>query len=344
MLNGKIFVRVLMVAGSIIFPSLLFAGDFHKYENLICSDCHIMHYSKEHDYQGASVPDPLLAGGGPFPSLLKNNPANLCLSCHDGKTDVPDVYANNSMGNLRAAGALNKVGDSGSYAETNGHTIGSTSIAPGGTWNGNSVRGLLCQDCHNTHGNDSYRNLKPDRGGASSVSVSYTTNSGWVSGKMVVQGVSSPLETHYDVSNLKYGIDSGKTISDWCGGCHTLFHGAGGSSNMGGSSSGDTPGVSGNEWFRHPTGGITMGMAKTNGNVDASHWWQISGAGAPQSRVPVVTASGTIPSDDNQPFCGSCHKAHGSINKFGLLLDDDQTSAKEDGTKVKDTCQQCHYQ
>lgn len=344
MLILKNFIKVLITAtaGIIFCPSFLLAGDSHQYINLMCSDCHIMHYSKQHDYNGTFDTDPTISSGGPFPSLLKATPGDLCLSCHDGKTDAPDVYGADASVYLRSAGALNKVGDSGLYAEINGHSLGSTSIAPGGTWN--SSAGLSCLDCHDVHGNSYYRNLKPDRGGANSVNVTYATSTSWITGVMIVQSASAPMSAHYDVSNIRYGIDAGKTLSDWCSGCHTSVHGAPGSANMGGSGSGDTPDFSGNEWLRHPAAGITMGIARANGHVDTNHWLQISGAGALRSRVPVVTAAGIIPADDNQPFCGSCHKAHGSTYKAGLLLDNDQTPAKEDGTKPLDTCQQCHYE
>jgi predicted CXXCH cytochrome family protein len=86
-----------------------------------------------------------------------------------------------------------------------------------------------------------------------------------------------------------------------------------------------------------------MARGVANRHVDASHWFSSLG-----SRVPVVSPSGTIPgtggTSDNQVFCGSCHKAHGSSHRAGLIFDDETTAIPEDGTSLVQTCQQCHYQ
>src|SRR3990172_4400761 len=103
------------------------AGDFHTTASLVCSDCHVMHYSATHTYSGAVTPDPLLASGGPYPKLLKNSSIQLCLACHDGKSDAPDVRGANTGTYVRAAGQLNVNGDGN---EGTGHTIGSNSPPP----------------------------------------------------------------------------------------------------------------------------------------------------------------------------------------------------------------------
>jgi hypothetical protein len=86
-----------------------------------------------------------------------------------------------------------------------------------------------------------------------------------------------------------------------------------------------------------------MAQAVVNGTVDPNHWFS-----ALASRVPVVSASGTVPgtsgTSDTQVFCGTCHKAHGSTNPKGLIYDDETTATPEDGTSQMQTCQQCHYQ
>jgi hypothetical protein len=161
----------------------------------------------------------------------------------------------------------------------------------------------------------------------------------------VQQIATTPMSVHYDAGNIRYrqaltGItDFG--LSEWCGGCHGNYHGAGGSQNMGGSPTGDTN--AGNPWLRHPTRDVTLSRGVTNKHVDASHWFSTL-----SSRVPVVSPSGAIPgtsgSSDNQVFCGSCHKAHGSTNRAGLIFDDETTAIPEDGTSLMQTCQQCHFQ
>jgi predicted CXXCH cytochrome family protein len=85
-----------------------------------------------------------------------------------------------------------------------------------------------------------------------------------------------------------------------------------------------------------------MAQGVTNQHVDPNYWFT-----GVQSRVPVVSASKTVPgpaaTSDNQPFCGTCHKAHGSTHRAALIWDDPTSPALEDGTSATQTCQACHY-
>lgn len=281
-----------------------------------------MHYSESHTLTGGFTPDPLLAGGGPFPKLLKNSQSQLCLACHDGKTDAPDVRGANTGNYVRAAGQLNVNGDGN---EPTGHTIGSSANPPGGSW---TNPGLECIHCHDKHGNGYYRNLLPNPGTATGKFVTYTTGTTYTGTAAIQQLASIPMATHYAVSNIHYrqtlvgSTDFG--LSQWCGGCHGNIHG-------------DTGAL-----FTHPEG-VTMAQGVADGKVDSTHWFS-----SLASRVPVVSPSDTIPgtasASDNQVFCGSCHKAHGSTNQYSLIYDDDSTAALEDGTSLNQTCQQCHFQ
>ena len=318
--------------------SFAVAGDFHTTTSLACSDCHVMHYSETHTYTGAATPDPLLASGGPFPKLLKNSSSQLCLACHDGKTDAPDVLGSNTGTYVQAAGQLNVNGDGN---EGTGHTISSTAAPPGGSW---TNPGLQCTHCHDKHGNGYYRNLLPNPGAATGKTVTYMTGSAYTGTAAIQQLASSPMATHYAASNILYRqtqiANSDFGLSEWCGGCHGDYHGGGGAFNIGGSPTGDT-GAS--PWLRHPTRDVTMAEGVTNRHADSTHWFS-----SLLSRIPVVSPSGTIPgtasSSDNEVFCGSCHKAHGSPNRKGLIFDNETTAATEDGTALNQTCQQCHYQ
>jgi len=329
-----------VVACALLFASRLDAGDFHTVSSLVCSDCHVMHYSESHLLGGEAGPDPLLAPGGPFPYLLKAAQAQLCLACHDGRVDVPDVRGANTGGYVRAAGQINVLGD-GPQVEGTGHTVGSTAAPPGGAW---TNPGLSCPHCHATHGNPYYRNLLPNPGTATGKFVTYLTGSLYTGTAAIQQLAAAPMVAHYAAGNILYrqaavgSTDFG--LSEWCSGCHGSYHGAGGSSNIGGSPSGDggaTP------WLRHPTRDVTMAQAVSNRHVDGSHWFSTLA-----SRVPAVSPSGTVPgtagTSDSQVFCGSCHRAHGSPNPKGLIFDDDATPTPEDGTLLRQTCQQCHYQ
>jgi hypothetical protein len=331
--------------GVLVFTSFFFlgiparGGDFHYQGSLMCSDCHVMHYSETHTLGGGPGPDPNLAAGGPFVSLLKNTKAQLCLTCHDGRSDTPDVRGAHGGGYTRAAGQLNVQGD-GSAVESTGHTLGSTTAPPGGTW---SNPGLQCQHCHATHGNDYYRNLLPNPGTATGKYVTFLTGGTYSGTAAVQQLVNTPMASHYAADNVRYRrTQVGTTdfgLSEWCSGCHGSFHGAGGSATMGGAVGGDT-GLT--PWLRHPTRDVTMAQAVTTRRVNGTHWFSTLA-----SRVPVVSPSATIPGtsggSDNEVFCGSCHRAHGSTKLKGLIFDDETTATAEDGTTLLQTCQQCHY-
>ncbi len=294
---------------------------------------------------GPTPPTVPLGSGGPFPKLLRRSESELCLACHDGRTDTPDVLGANASAYVRAAGALNRAGDSGQYAEASGHSLGSTNAPPGGTWTGNQAGGLQCKHCHDIHGNAYYRNLTPNPGTATAKFVTYLTGTTYSGTAAVQQVANSPMSTHYALGNILYRqAQVGTTdfgLSEWCGGCHGNYHGVGGAANMGGSPSGDTN--TGSPWLRHPARDVTMARAVANKHADASHWFS-----ALASRVPIVSPSGIVPgtsgTSDNQVFCGSCHKAHGSDHRAGLIFDNETTAIPEDGTSLMQTCQQCHYQ
>ena len=310
-------------------PAGLWAANYHAgIANLHCAECHVMHASHDGVTYGGGAFSPT-----GFPALLKGQTVNeLCLSCHDGGTGTagtaPDVAGPASYETAalkRCAGAF-QAGHG--LATANGHDLGvGGQTAPGGTWS--SGTGVSCVDCHDPHGNTNYRNLVM-RPGTAAADRPVTD---------VSQTLVTPTSTHYSVTNTRY---TGAALAAWCMGCHTSPHGNAGDVAMGGSAGGDAPGSS-SYWLRHPTEAITMSQGATNGHVDPAYWFS-----ALQSRPPVVSASATIPggpaTSDNQPFCGSCHKAHGSTHRAGLIWDDPTSAALEDGTSVTQTCQACHHQ
>ncbi len=288
------------------------AGDYHVGPSLICSDCHVMHFSETHTYGGTIGQQefPTLVTG-PNPHLLRRpqDSSQICIACHDGRTNAPDVLGVNSAGVfLRAAGQLNSSTDPPQIQGT-GHTIGSMDPAPGAgnQWNGNGTTGLLCSHCHATHGNPYYRNLVTNPGNATGITVTYMTGSAYDSSSKVQQVVNTPLADHYKVENIRYRQTTGG-LSVWCRGCHDY------TTSLAHPFDSDIP-----------NSGIT------------SRWHE-----SHTSRVPVVSASQTIPGSDNRVICLSCHKAHGSANVSAELWDDMTTPAPEDGQSVNDTCLQCH--
>ena len=145
--------KTLALAGVLVIAAIpAYAGDYHKGVNLVCSDCHVMHYSQQHGYNanGGGVTTPL--ANGPHEFLLRNDINDLCLSCHDGQSFAPDVLGAHGNGYVRQAGALNEVGGAAPYYEADGHTLGSTDVAPGSNPPWNDAEGLQCTDCHAPHG------------------------------------------------------------------------------------------------------------------------------------------------------------------------------------------------
>ncbi|MFQ6098460.1 MAG: hypothetical protein ACE5O2_12110 [Armatimonadota bacterium] len=310
--------------------SISLAGEYHESGQLHCSDCHIMHASQRGIGYGGSVLNP-----PGYPSLLRAaTPSELCLTCHDGGggtgDSAPDVMTAASYETAdvkRPAGAFQAPV---AVATQNGHDLGvPDEVAPGGTWS-SGAQGMSCATCHDPHGNGNYRNLVP-RPGTASADLQVTA---------ISESVQTPTSAQYSVANVGY-TDSDNGLAEWCRGCHTDFHGPAGDSRLGGSSSGD-PAGSDSFWFRHPTRDVTMAEGAANGHIDGDYWFT-----AAASRVPVVSPSGVIPgtpgSSDNEVFCGSCHKAHGSGHRSALIWDDPSTGAIEDGASATQTCEMCHY-
>ena len=237
--------------------------------------------------------------GGPFPQmLLASTTNNLCLACHDGTdTDAPDVI---DPSYPAAGGYFDDPGDS----SDNAHNLGLSfeEVPPGG----DDSLILSCASCHNPHGTSNHRNLlsNPAGGGNSAdvdVIVSQTESADGPGGN-------SPDEV-YVPSNIVYR--SG--MADWCNDCHPDFHGA---------SETGTP----EPWSRHPQDVTINGQSY----ADYAHW-----DGSISDRIAVESPDDTmVPSADDQVFCLSCHKAHGSADKSSLVY--------ADGDRMLSSCQQCH--
>jgi len=331
---------LLGVIAVICMPMIAVAGDFHSGASLICSDCHVMHFSQSHDYNpsGSGFFTPL-GSAGPYEYLLRNDVNELCLTCHDGQSFAPDVLFTNANAYVRQAGALNRPGFG--LAES-GHTLDATDVAPGSNPVWSEAAGLHCTNCHQPHGynpgGNAYRNLKYDPGngfGFPGVFVSYATGTNVLT-EDVYQVAAGPMATHYAYSNIFFN-EPDPTKSDYaqfCKGCHTDFHGDKGGAELGG--------AVGTEWLRHPTNDADIG-AVGGGHSSLGEFT------AHTNRVPVMSASGVWdpPAADNTPSCMSCHKSHGNQNAFGLIFMSGTGTVTEEGdggTQTKDLCKQCHVQ
>lgn len=329
----RIFIALLALFALSIIDKNTAAGEEIGHARLLCSDCHTMHYSVSGEIPPGAGP------GGPFVDLLLTQTTNqLCLSCHDG-SDPSAPNVDNALGYAPAAGYFSP---GGSVIEGNRHSLGSSDDPPGHT-GGSWSEILTCASCHEPHENTNYRNLVENPGEGKTVRV--TTMSGPVyDGLSTVQEIAvEPVTVRYSEDNIRYRrSDMGSDqygLAEWCGGCHGDFHGTGGSPNMGGGPAGDTG--AGREWLRHPTRDVMMSEAAANDHLGTDNWFTPLA-----SRVPVVSPStipGTVNDSDNEVFCGSCHKAHGSSHPDMLIFDRDRTSSPGDGSRMAETCTQCHF-
>jgi hypothetical protein len=341
----------LLLAGT---AAIAMAGDYHTGLTLVCSDCHVAHYSQSHGYSstgdGTFTP---LGTGGPFADLLRDDPNKLCLSCHDGSTSAPDVFGDNGgVSYLRQAGGLNVdaghglTNDAG-FVIQDGHTLYSTAQPPG---KGTSTytpgaEGLECVNCHAQHGSATqYRNLL-NRGIFTGKNLVYAIGTNDLTKDVFERtagGVLSHAESQVDFNepdtrNSRYGA--------WCQSCHADFHGQGGDANMGGLAGGVTS-TNATPWKRHPTADVNIGESGASATFISS----LARYATVTNKVKVMDSQGlwTGTGTDNTvtPSCFSCHKAHGNENSFGLIfMNGTGTRTEEgDGGVYKDLCRQCHVQ
>jgi len=271
-------------------------GEWHYGNGLACSDCHTMHNSS------GGVPMRYDSEALPAPQLLRHATAlSLCIHCHDGSSTVaPDVIAPVTYVTDPAGGYF-----PADWALPSGlaHVLATPDpvTPPGGT---DGVV-LTCISCHDPHGNPSYRNLRGDPLGSGDPPTDVAASQ-----KKVADG-SNPDEV-YVPANVTYKAG----MSAWCGRCHGAFHGL----------SAEEEGTA-SPWLRHPQDR----ELSSSPHADYAYW-----ASALTGRVPVQSPSDDdIPSADDQVFCLSCHKAHGSANRAALIFADAAT--------LGSTCQQCHF-
>jgi hypothetical protein len=311
---------------------------YHNGANLICSDCHVMHASMGHNYDGGFGPE-----GGvpsfpwifqPTPKLLKApDPLDVCLACHDGQSGVPDVLSADANGlNERSAGFFHDPETS----NPRGHDLGrDLEMGHGGQicnrcHAGNPQhRRVTCIDCHAHHGNGNTRNLQ------------------WVSepddtppmGLFTAPGVSGLAK--YERSNTAYGTLSSLELrepSSLCVHCHHTLTGEEYNDPDGDDIHSRHPSF---DSERADPNSIDQGLARES--TDPTHWEGGTGSGFDGAdRVPFVvhgaadyvTAS-QVDASTNGVFCLSCHKAHGSGSAFGMVWE-------LDGPPSRPGCDQCH--
>lgn len=359
-------------------------GMYHSGSSLICFDCHTMHYSQAHDYVSANPPaGGAVLSGGPNAYLLRQ--ANICLACHDGQASAPDVYGANfnaSPTGGRSAGAIST--GTTPFEAWKGHYMpnpGTNTTAPPGydaagtltgaaaNWYTGTTNGLQCGSCHDVHGNAAYRNLGPPALGANAanfqpsyvISTTNTTTSDvWININPATytagSGSAATFNPYYDTNNIFYnrndaamagGTDkTSNKVASLCAACHAQFHGGPGNTNIGG----QTWQMTG--FLRHPTAQITLGASGGQGYAAHSTLAQYTAA---NNKVKVASSTQGPAYTDASPFCGSCHKAHGNQNPFGLIFmartpagtiyeEGTQSGPSNANAGTRNLCGQCHSQ
>ncbi len=309
---------------------------FHNGLTLSCSQCHVMHASKQHVNNSEAGVDPF----GPYPqsftpakSLLKaSDPVALCLACHDNFPGIPDVVGADVNGlTERSAGFfdLPGVNNPRGHKLDYGLTLDNSELCYRCHFVGTfATAAVSCIDCHNPHGNYKVRNLQW---------------ASWPGGEpdfgLYENGAASLAK--YERSNIAYGdpgVANVREVTNMCNDCHHVFTG----------SYYNDP--DGNGWHNlHPsydsergnTNSISQGLPRAT--TDPAHWTGGTGVGFMISaRVPYVNhlaadfaSAKVVDPTVNGVFCLSCHKAHGGSNSFGLVWDPVSGTAAEG-------CDQCH--
>jgi hypothetical protein len=326
-----------LVALVLIVPVAALAGDYHKGTTLNCSECHVMHASQSHGYNanGTGI-FTTVDGSAPYEYLLRNKVNELCLTCHDNQTFAPDVLEGNggvAGTEGRLAGALNE-NNVAPYLDATGHTLGSTDVAPGGTWH--NANGLECTDCHSPHGRTSgtntnpYRNLGNDKTGTYTAYLTYAVGTNDITKDVFERSASG--SDHYDLTNVDYNEPNatGSAMGNFCQSCHTNFHGNASSANMN----------DGTTWLRHPTAEVNASISTFGGRLYRPKIMSPTGNWGTQG------ASFTTGPADLTPSCFSCHAAHGNTNAFAFKYNNGSSPIGENGNggTYRETCRSCHRQ
>ena len=85
----------------LVAPVAAWGGDYHSGAELVCAECHVMHYSQSHGYEPDGSGEFVDLADGPHEYLLRNDVNSLCLACHDGDADIPRRDLRDDAGPLR---------------------------------------------------------------------------------------------------------------------------------------------------------------------------------------------------------------------------------------------------
>lgn len=259
------------------------------------------------------------------PRLLIDAVPNLCFSCHGNSgngadTNVLDgIYLERDLETespvegvdnrgLRGGGFINALVDTDRDGTAVPTAVTSNHLNDGsmGTAWGNGIIGsgpglsiaLSCTSCHDPHGGDTYRILRPipsDSGAAAPVAVADETNKTYTVGD---------ANNDYMIEN--YGT-TGSSLASWCSQCHTRYLASSGSGHT---DSGDPIFT-----YRHATTSVNCvrchvahGSSATMGENSGSVPWPDS------ATAPNGDARSSLLRMDNRGVCAFCHLgADGSV-------------------------------
>jgi predicted CXXCH cytochrome family protein len=252
-----------------------------------------------HTIHNSSRGQPMRYDGSPVPvaKLLRSaNSTELCKACHDGTNARAPNVMRPTTADPPGGGFPSDPADPQGHA----HQLTGIPILPPG---GDTPVAMGCTTCHDPHGSAQYRNLRQspsgtDRAADNRVQVHQTVTADGTNPAAVYK-----LDNLVDVSGM----------TQFCLDCHNQYDA--------------TP-----NW--HPYDASIWGSAL------ADYEWWATGEFSPRARVqnPGFVPGGSepaVPSHDDQVYCLTCHKAHGSTNPR-MMLDVGDPS---DSTSL---CNQCH--
>lgn len=245
--------------------------------------------------------------------LLTTSEPGLCLSCHDGSGANTNVIDGTYFGaGLRGGGFSNALMDVAldnsavTTPVTSSHTMNGSLGTMWGNGAINSGAGpsyfMVCTDCHNPHGESTYRMLRPipvDSGATVPVAVPDQSPT--------VYTVSDPNNRYIGEA---YGSLSGN-ISNWCSQCHTRYLAGSGSGH---SDSGDAifP-------FRHNTFAVPCIVCHVSHGTSATMGTHSGAVAWPDdSNSPNGDARSSLLRGNNRAICVNCHvDANGRVGTGG---------------------------
>jgi hypothetical protein len=353
----KRFALVLAILTLVAIPAL--AGEWHTGQSNLCADCHTMHNSMSHAWDGVSavtVGTPSadgnwVAAAGPAGDFLLKaaDPNALCLACHDNQTFAPDVVGAAKTANdatNRAAGYLNETTDAVTHT---GHTLGALVDAPGDAvanlYTPDATHGLQCINCHTQHGRAGiYRNLGPRtnnnmplyalNGQQPRDMVGQPTDLAGATGSATIDvfinlpGAYTPNVSNfaalYETANIQYLKRAVLTdgVENRTGTQCASCHGDFHGAVDGADIGGEAT---------TPAAGYTSAYEQFNrhpvgnvlmGSVGGGHSDPVATRYANAASVSRVKVYADDQTDftDATPGCVSCHKAHGNGQPFGLIF------------------------